>query len=190
MKPTTNVLLLRLRPVMSILIGLAIAGIIMAASGYRAGEALSALGSAATGIYTGSIRSPIDWNLPFGAHLSVFLLAQSLSRITPLILTGLSVAIGLRAGLFNIGCQGQMTMGALAAACVGQMGVRDTSTGLGTLPVYVHIPITLITAAFAGGIWAALAAWLKTKRGVHEVLSTIMLNYIAGNIVAQPRHHA
>ncbi len=155
----------------------------MSASGYRAGEALSALGSAATGLYKGSIRGEHDWTISGTTHLNVFLVAQSLSRITPLILTGLSVAIGLRAGMFNIGCQGQMTMGALAAAYVGQFGIRDAATGLGSLPAVLHVPVTLLSAVLAGGAWAAVAAWLKTKRGVHEVLSTIMLNYIASNLV-------
>ncbi len=183
MNTSTSALLLRLRPIFSVLIGLSIAGIAMALSGYHAMEALSSLGSASTGLYTGVLRGSNDINLPGGAHLSMFVLAQSLSRITPLIFTGLSVAIGLRAGLFNIGCQGQMTVGALAAAVIGQLGITNSSTGQGSLPVWIHIPITLAAAAAAGGCWAGFAAWFKTKRGVHEVLSTIMLNYIAANIV-------
>lgn len=99
-----------------------------------------------------------------------FALANTLSRTTPLILTGLTFAIGVRAGLFNIGAQGQMYTGALVAVVVG---------GLWELPSGLHLLLTLLAAMLAGALWSLPAAILKLTRGVHEVISTIMLNWIA-----------
>ena len=98
----------------------------------------------------------------------------SLFYATPLILTGLSVAWALRAGLFNIGAEGQMTIGGTAMAAAGIL-----ASGL---PGFVALPLALTAAFAAGGLWAALAGWIKAKRGCHEVLSTILLNFIAYGI--------
>jgi general nucleoside transport system permease protein len=94
----------------------------------------------------------------------------TLGKSTPLVLSGLAVAVGLRAGLFNIGAQGQLLSGALAAAWAGV-----TFDGL---PGYIHIPIALIVGAFFGSLVAAISGLLKAYRGVHEVITTIMLNSI------------
>lgn len=94
----------------------------------------------------------------------------TLGKSTPLVLAGLAVAVGLRAGLFNIGAQGQLLSGALAAAWAGV-----TFDGL---PGYLHIPIALIIGAFFGSLVAAISGLLKAYRGVHEVITTIMLNSI------------
>ena len=91
-------------------------------------------------------------------------------RSTPLILTGLSIAFAFKTGLFNIGAEGQFIIGALTATIVGY--------GL-DLPMIIHIPLTLIAAAVAGGLWGGIAGFLKSKFGVNEVISTIMLNWIA-----------
>ena len=99
-----------------------------------------------------------------------FALANTLSRATPLILTGLTFAIGVRAGLFNIGAQGQMYVGALAAVVIG--GLLEPPPGL-------HLPLALAGAMVTGALWSLPAALLKLARGVHEVISTIMLNWIA-----------
>lgn len=105
-----------------------------------------------------------------GSVGSVNALSESLFAATPLLLAGLSVALGFRAGLFNIGAQGQMLMGALAATYVGIYV---------DLPGIVHIPLTLL-AGFAGGmIWGGLAGLLKARTGAHEVITTIMGNFIA-----------
>ncbi len=93
-----------------------------------------------------------------------------LHDMTLLILTGLSVGIALQAGLFNIGAAGQLLVGACAAAWVG------TQSGL---PGGVHLALSLGAGALAGALWAFVPAWLKLWRGAHEVISTIMLNYIA-----------
>jgi simple sugar transport system permease protein len=169
------------RALVSVLVGLALAGLVMQLSGYNALAAFAALGSGATGLNLGPVNSRGD--LPIGpapgvAHLDTFLLAQSLSRFTPLLLTGLAVALGLRAGLFNIGAQGQMVCGALAAAVVGLLGAEGGSKG-GSWPPFLHLPATLLAGMAAGALWGALPGLLKAVRGVHEVISTILLNYIA-----------
>ncbi len=91
-----------------------------------------------------------------------------------LLLTGLSVTVAFKVGLFNIGAQGQMLMGALTAAVVGAQL---------NLPAVLHLPVALLAAAGAGGLWALIAAALKLTRGVHEVISTIMLNWVAVSLV-------
>ncbi len=93
-----------------------------------------------------------------------------LHDMTLLILTGLSVGIALQAGLFNIGAAGQLLVGACAAAWIG------TQSGL---PDGLHLVLSLGVGALTGALWAFLPAWLKLWRGAHEVISTIMLNYIA-----------
>ena len=89
----------------------------------------------------------------------------------PYMLAGLSVALGFRGGLFNIGAEGQFYMGALAAAVVGY-----AVTGL---PAWLHVPLALAAAAAGGAIWGALPGFLKARFGAHEVINTIMMNYIA-----------
>ena len=163
----------------SIAIGLLLAAAVMQASGYHPVEAFTALFSGATGLFSGEAVGANDVSL--GAfHFSKDKLAGSLYHATPLLLTGLSVALGLRAGLFNIGAQGQMTVGALAAAVVGLIGAN----GKGGLPPAVHIPLTLLAGAVAGAVWGAIPGALKALRGVHEVIVTIMLNFVALNLAA------
>jgi len=101
-------------------------------------------------------------------------LGETAIKASLLALVGLSVAVAFRVGLFNIGAQGQMIVGALAAAVVGA-GV--------SLPALLHVPLCLVVAAFSGALWALPAATLKLWRGVHEVISTIMLNWIAVSLV-------
>jgi len=95
---------------------------------------------------------------------------ETIRQITPLIFTGLSVAFAFRTGLFNIGAEGQFIMGMIAACYVGV--VFD-------LPAYIHAPLAVLAGALAGGLWGAIAGYLKAVRGVHEVITTIMLNWIA-----------
>ena len=161
-----------LRPLLSVLVGLILAAALMAASGFAPGEAFSALWTGATGLAAGPPTGIHD--LAFGSgHIALFQMAQSFSKMTPLLFCGLAVALGLRAGLFNIGAQGQMTFGALAAAWVG---IRAG------IPSVVHVPLTLGAGAVAGAVWGALPGLLKARRGVHEVISTIMLNFVALDI--------
>ncbi|NLJ73737.1 MAG: ABC transporter permease [Firmicutes bacterium] len=98
-------------------------------------------------------------------------LATTLQRSTPLIFAGLAVAFAFRAGLFNIGVEGQLYIGGFAAAWVG-----FTFTNL---PRVIHLPLAIIAGMLGGAIWAAVPGLLKAKLGVHEVINTIMLNFIA-----------
>lgn len=99
-----------------------------------------------------------------------------LNRATPLYIAGVAVAIGFKMNLFNIGVEGQYVLSAFAAAWVGAQF---------TAPGPIHVLIIVLTAVIVGGLWAGLAGLLKVTRGVNEVISTIMLNFIAtGGIIA------
>lgn len=112
-----------------------------------------------------------------GAFGTPYDIGMTILYSTPLIFTGLAVALPFHAGLFNIGAEGQLTMGALAAMVAGVM--MPPSVG-GTLGV---MGVTL--AAFTGGAaWGFIPGWLKAQRGSHEVISTIMLNFIAAGLAS------
>ncbi|MBX9704134.1 MAG: ABC transporter permease [Silvanigrellaceae bacterium] len=103
-------------------------------------------------------------------------LGTILSYSAPLILTGLSVAVAFKAGLFNIGAEGQLVIGGLAAVCVGIFFPNVPS---------LMAPFFAITAALiAGGLWGGVAGFFKARRGAHEVITTIMLNFIAAGIAS------
>jgi len=106
-----------------------------------------------------------------GAFGSSFAIANVLAKTTPLLLTGLAVAIAFRCGFWNIGAEGQFTVGALAAAAVGLAAPGA--------PGAVLMPAAFAAAALAGGAWCLVAAVLRTKRGANEVITTIMLNFVA-----------
>jgi simple sugar transport system permease protein len=97
---------------------------------------------------------------------------QLLAKATPLLFTGASVALALRAGLFNIGAEGQGLLGVLCAAVVGAALPART-------PWYLALPTALLAAALGGALLGALAGWLRGRFGTHEVLSTLMLNGLA-----------
>jgi general nucleoside transport system permease protein len=126
---------------------------------------------------------------PFAAYLGMFQgafgSAKALSETTvwasPYIFAGLAVAIAFKAGLFNIGVEGQLTLGAVAAALVGYglpMLVKHD------IPTFIHLPLTIGAGMLAGGIWAAIPGWLKARFGGHEVINTIMMNYIGLNLTS------
>jgi general nucleoside transport system permease protein len=98
-------------------------------------------------------------------------LQQTLIQATPLILVGLAVAFAFRAGMFNIGGQGQYTVGAIVAVWVG--------SSFNGMPSLLHIVFAIVAAAAAGALWAGIAGVLKATTGANEVISTIMLNWIA-----------
>ena len=100
-------------------------------------------------------------------------LMQMLNTATPYYIAAIAIAITFRAGLFNIGVEGQLRLGALFGAYIGAMFV---------LPPVLHILIIMVVAMTIGGLWAAIAGYLKVKRGVSEVISTIMLNSLAGGL--------
>ena len=103
-------------------------------------------------------------------------IGQTLFKATPLIFTGLAVALGFRAGLFNIGVEGQLYLGGFAAALTG--------VALAGLPGVLLLPLALLAAAAAGLVWAAVPGLLKARFGTHEVINTIMLNFIAFALVS------
>lgn len=108
---------------------------------------------------------------PEALYEAIYPFTESLVLATPYIFTGLSVAVGFRAGLFNIGAEGQFLMGALASAFIGYSIVG--------LPAFIHLPLALLGGALAGAIWGAIPGYLKAKFGAHEVVNTIMMNWIA-----------
>ncbi len=114
--------------------------------------------SAFTGLWDGAFGSPKA-------------LMETLVASTPYLLAGLAVALGFQAGLFNIGAEGQLYMGALAASFIG--------FSFSSLPAIIHVPFAVLAGAAAGFLWGAVPGWLKTKTGAHEVINTIMMNYIA-----------
>ena len=109
----------------------------------------------------------------FGSSYDV---GMTLFYSTPLIFTGLAVAVPFQAGLFNIGAEGQLTLGALAAAAVGALWPG--------LPWPVAPAFAILAAILAGTIWGAIPGWLRAKRGSHEVINTIMLNFIAAGLAS------
>src|SRR6266699_5568900 len=147
------------RPVFAVVLAM-VAGIIVimitspGSLGDRFTEAISAYQALLSGSF-GSLQS----------------LSYTLVNVTPLIFAGLSVAIAFRAGLFNIGAEGQLAVGALTACAIGIKGA--------TLPGWLLIIIMIVASALAGAIWGGIVGFLKAWRGAHEVVTTIMLNWIA-----------
>jgi len=125
---------------------------------------------------------------PFNAYLGLFegafgstkALSETAVWSTPYIFAGLAVALAFKGGLFNIGAEGQLAFGAVASALIGylpdQMGVR--------IPAAIHIPLAVGGGMLAGAIWAAIPGALKAYTGGHEVINTIMMNYIALNLTS------
>ncbi|MEJ8776871.1 ABC transporter permease [Pseudogracilibacillus sp. ICA-222130] len=136
-------------PFASVFIGLIAGAIIMLIYGYSPIEGYKAL-----------------WNGAFG---DAYFLGETIRQVTPYIFTGLAVAFAFRAGLFNIGAEGQVFAGWLAAVWIG------TSFDL---PIFIHLPLAIIVAALAGAAIAFIPGLLKARLGVHEVIVTIMFNYI------------
>src|SRR6266508_2488293 len=95
-------------------------------------------------------------------------------RATPFIFAGLAVAIGFKAGLFNIGVEGQYAIGALVAAVAGAKV---------SAPTVIHVPLVILAGMAGGMAWALIPALLKVYRGAHEVISTIMMNYVANGVL-------
>ncbi|WP_442599562.1 ABC transporter permease [Neobacillus sp. D3-1R] len=137
-------------PVIAVLLGMLVGTIIMIVSGYDAVAAFTAL-----------------WNGAFG---EIYYTGEVVRQVTPYILAGLAVAFAFRTGLFNIGVEGQLIVGWLAAVWVGVSF---------DLPRIIHLPLAVIAAGVAGGLWAFIPGYLKARFRVHEVIVTIMMNYIA-----------
>ncbi len=129
------------------------------------------------------------WMGAFGDAASghLYPISETLVETSPLLLTGLGVVVAWRAGMFSIGGEGQLLMGALAATALARYGAH-------ALPAPLLTVLMLVAAMFAGALWGLLAGWLRVRRNVQEVISTIMLNYIAlylvGGMVVGPLQEA
>jgi len=141
-------------PLVAVLVALLVGAIIIASNGVNP---LSA--------YTSLLR---------GAFGDLTAIGRTLEKATPLLFSGLAVSFAFKAGLFNIGAQGQLLFGGITAAAIG-FGVHG-------LPTIIHLPLALFGGALAGALYGIIPGLLKVGTGAHEVITTIMLNYIAINI--------
>lgn len=110
-----------------------------------------------------------------GAFFKTRAFSETLVAMTPYIWLGLGLAVGFKAGLFNIGVEGQFYIGAISAAWAGIY--------FAGLPAIIHLPLVILAGAVGGAIWAGIPALLKTRTGAHEVITTMMMNYIAFRLV-------
>lgn len=131
---------------------------------------LGALVMAATGVAPGTIAQSYAALLK-GSVGSIDAVSETLTAALPLVLAGLGLALGFRAGLFNIGAEGQIVMGGLAAVVAG--------VALADFPAFIALPGALLAGAVTGAFYAGIAGWLRAATGAHEVISTIMLNLIS-----------
>lgn len=146
-------------PLGSVLIAFVVGGVIVAVTGGNPFLAYQALICGGFGLFC------------FGGEPAVLQVANTIVFVTPLIMAGIAVALPFRAGMFNIGAEGQFVMGAIAATVVG--------IGLGGLPGIVLVPLVLIAGMVVGAAWAGIVGVLKATTGAHEVVTTIMLNFVA-----------
>lgn len=137
--------------------------------------------NAYTALFNGAIGDPVEIVKAVASGdtarmtSSLYPLSETIVTATPLILVGLSVALGFRAGLFNIGAEGQMNVGALAASAAG--------FSLTWLPGPIHLLVMVVAGFIGGAAWGAIPGFLKARTGAHEVITTIMLNFIAVSLV-------
>ncbi len=139
-------------PILAAVLGLVAGAMVMLIGGYDPFTGYSAL-------LDGMIGSPKA-------------IGETIRAMTPLILAGIAVAFAFKAGLFNIGVEGQLLVGWMASVWVGY--AMD-------LPKFIHLPVAIIVAALAGAVWGWIPGFLKARYKVHEVIVTIMMNYIALN---------
>lgn len=161
-------------PVLAVVSGLILGGIVMLATGSNPIQAYGALFAGAFGTPSTIIAGiQIYFATGDNAELvrSLYPFTESLVTATPYIFAGLSVALGFRAGLFNIGAEGQFFIGALCSAYVGY-SIKD-------LPMIIHLPLAIGAGALGGAIWGMIPGYLKARFGAHEVVNTIMMNWIA-----------
>ena len=148
------------RPFAALAVAFALISLVLLALGASPIGVFSALGEGAFG----------NWNA----------FTDTLVKSTPLVFTGLAVSLAFSGALWNIGADGQLTIGAIAAGAVGPW--------LGGWPHPVAIAIMLLAGAAGGAIWGGLAGWLRARRDVNEVISTIMLNFVAAQVLSWVVH--
>lgn len=144
-------------PALAIFSAFVLGGLVIFLAGEGVGTILTAFGA----LVTGSVGS-------LGA------ISETLTFAAPLILAGLAVGIGFRAGLFNIGGEGQILMGGMTALAVG--------FSFEGLPAVIHLPLALLGGIVGGAIWGGIPGWLRAVTGAHEVITTIMFNFVAANL--------
>ncbi|MDQ6522515.1 ABC transporter permease [Nocardioides sp. LHD-245] len=142
--------------------------------GSRPGDFFSAVWTAISDAYSALFRGAIYNTNVEGFEGRIKPLTETLKFSAPLILAGLGVGLAFRAGLFNIGGRGQML---LAGAAAGWVGIGMD------LPLVLHLPLAVLAGALAGALWAGIAGFLKAQSGAHEVIVTIMLNYVGYYLV-------
>lgn len=138
-------------PLGAILLAFFVSGLLILVRGGNPLEAYAAL-------FTGAFGSPNA-------------IATTMTRLTPLLFTGLAVAFGYRSGFFNIGAEGQLYLGAIAVTWIG--------TTLTNWPWYLLLPACILSAMLVGALWASIPGILKARRGFNEVLTTLLMNYLA-----------
>ena len=179
--------------ILAVFVALVVGGVLIVASdpvvlrawdsfGYAPSAALSATWNSVSGAYSalfeGSIFSPATISAAFhGGSIAAIFYPLSLTAFeaTPLILTGLSVAVAFRAGMFNIGAAGQWIGGALVATWLGYAV---------NLPIVLHAVVCIIGAFIGGAVIGWIVGEVKARTGAHEVILTIMLNYVMYNLLA------
>lgn len=145
------------------------------------GTALRTAWNTYVSLFTGSVGDPEKIRLAFASgdpleiRRAINPFFESLVQSTPYIFGGLAVALGFRAGLFNIGVEGQIFIGAVTGVWAGY-----AITGL---PAIIHVPLAMLFGALGGALWGFIPGFLKAKTGAHEVITTIMMNYIAFRLV-------
>ncbi|MDQ3357334.1 MAG: ABC transporter permease, partial [Actinomycetota bacterium] len=172
--------------VLAVFLALVVGGVLIAianeqvqeAAGYffaRPVDLLRAVWDSVSGAYVAMFRGAVfDWRADsFAAQIKP--LTESVVFATPLILAGLGIAIGFRAGLFNIGAQGQIIVGAIVASYVGFAW---------DLPVVLHLLLAVTGGALGGALYGGIPGVLKANFGANEVIVTIMLNYVAIYLIA------
>jgi ABC-type uncharacterized transport system permease subunit len=148
-------------PVLAVFTAVIVGGIVIAAAG---GDPFAA--------YAGLVE---------GSMGSAKALSETTVWATPYIFAGLAVALAFKGGLFNIGAEGQLAFGAVASAWIGY---RLPELIAGPIPPYIHVTLAILAGALAGAVWSGIPGYLKARFGGHEVINTIMMNYIALNITS------
>ena len=172
--------------VLAFVLALVIGGILIAAvdpdvtkaAGYffsRPGDLLGAAWDSVTQAYSAMFKGAVVNVDEYTFQRAIRPLTETMTVATPLIIAALGVAVGFRAGLFNIGAQGQVIIGATLGGYVGFAW---------SLPVGLHLLLALVGGVLGGAVWAGIAGFLRARTGAHEVIVTIMLNYVALYLLA------
>ena len=149
-------------PIIAILLSFLAGTIVMIVTGIEPMGAFKALFRTITGLNLDKMFTDKMFNIRY--------VGEFITAAIPITLTGISVAFAFRTGLFNIGAEGQVLVGAFAATAVSI---------LLDLPAIIHLPLVLLASIIAGSLWGFIPGFLKAKYNVHEVVVTIMMNYVA-----------